>query len=109
MAMAQPKGTKPKTSEPKASEPRDELPAGGTPRAGSEDAGAEGASSSTMGYEEARAALADVVAALESGDATLEEALTLWEQGERYAVVCETWLAGAEERLSKDDRSAPEE
>ncbi len=61
-----------------------------------------------MGYEEARAALAEVVTALESGDATLEEALALWEQGEQYAQICETWLAGAQERLSQQE-SAPSE
>ena len=62
-----------------------------------------------MGYEEARAALADVVAALESGDATLEEALALWERGEEYARICEAWLAGAQERLSQEERlSQPE-
>jgi exodeoxyribonuclease VII small subunit len=41
-----------------------------------------------IGYEEARAALADIVTALESGDATLEEALELWERGEEYARIC---------------------
>ena len=61
-----------------------------------------------MGYEEARAALAEVVTALESGDATLEDALALWEQGEQYAQICETWLAGAQERLSQQE-SAPSE
>ena len=58
-----------------------------------------------MGYEDARAALAEVVAALESGDVTLEEALALWEQGEEYARICQAWLAGAQERLSREERS----
>ena len=62
-----------------------------------------------MGYEEARAALADVVAALESGDATLEDALALWEQGEEYARVCEAWLAGAQERLSQGEQASSDE
>jgi exodeoxyribonuclease VII small subunit len=62
-----------------------------------------------LGYEEARAALAEVVAALESGDVTLEEALALWEQGEEYARVCEAWLAGAQERLSQDERVSQQE
>ena len=83
MAMARAKG-----SDPKASDPGSGSAAGGTPE---------------MGYEEARSALADVVAALESGDATLEEALALWEQGEEYARVCEAWLAGAQERLSQQE------
>jgi exodeoxyribonuclease VII small subunit len=52
-----------------------------------------------MAYEEARAALAEVIAALESGETTLEEALALWERGEEYARVCEEWLAGAQARL----------
>jgi len=46
-----------------------------------------------------------VVAALESGDVTLEEALALWEQGEEYARICQAWLAGAQERLSREERS----
>ena len=60
----------------------------------------------TIGYEDARAALAEVVAALESGDVTLEEALALWEQGEEYARICQAWLAGAQERLSREERSS---
>lgn len=89
MAMARAKG-----SDPKASDPGSGSAAGGTPE---------------MGYEEARAALADVVAALESGDATLEEALALWEQGEEYARVCEAWLAGAQARLNQEERLSQQE
>lgn len=55
---------------------------------------------SPLGYEEARAALAAVVAELESGETTLEEALALWERGEEYARICEEWLAGAQQRIS---------
>lgn len=88
MAMARAKGSDPTASDPKAIDPGSGSAAGGTPE---------------MGYEEARAALADVVAALESGDATLEEALALWERGEEYARVCEAWLAGAQERLSQQE------
>jgi exodeoxyribonuclease VII small subunit len=62
----------------------------------------------TLGYEDARAALAEVVAALESGDVTLEEALALWEQGEEYARICQAWLAGAQERLSQEELSREE-
>ena len=68
---------------------------------GNDPGAADPGATPAMGYEEARAALADVVAALESGDATLEEALALWEQGEEYARVCEAWLAGAQQRLSQ--------
>ncbi len=59
-----------------------------------------------MGYEEARSALAEVVAALESGGITLEESLALWERGEEYARICEAWLSGAQARL---DAAQPEE
>ena len=53
------------------------------------------------GYEESRAALADVVAALEAGDMSLEDALTIWERGETYANECERWLLGAQQRLTE--------
>jgi exodeoxyribonuclease VII small subunit len=50
-------------------------------------------------YEEARAELARVVERLESGGATLEESLALWERGEYLADVCQRWLDGARSRL----------
>jgi exodeoxyribonuclease VII small subunit len=52
-----------------------------------------------MGYEQARDALVEVVRRLETGSATLEESLTLWERGEALAVRCEQWLAGARARV----------
>lgn len=94
MAMARGKG-----SDPKGGEPGSGPVTSSTPAPSLED----------MGYEEARAALADVVAALESGDVTLEEALALWERGEEYARICEVWLAGAQERLSREDPASPAE
>ena len=75
-----------------------------TPDGGSGD-GPDATHEPALGYEDARAALAEVVAALESGDVTLEEALALWEQGEEYARICQAWLAGAQERLSREERS----
>lgn len=54
-------------------------------------------------YEQARAALADIVNRLESGDTTLEEALALWEAGEQWARLCSAWLDGAEARLGTDE------
>jgi len=36
---------------------------------------------------------------LESGGATLEESLALWERGEALATRCQQWLDGARERL----------
>ncbi|EFK99977.1 exodeoxyribonuclease VII, small subunit [Streptomyces sp. SPB78] len=57
------------------------------------------AESPALGYEEARAELVDVVRRLESGGATLEESLALWERGEELAGICRTWLEGARARL----------
>ena len=53
-----------------------------------------------LGYEEARDELADVVRRLETGGASLEESLALWERGEALATRCQQWLDGARERLS---------
>jgi exodeoxyribonuclease VII small subunit len=52
-----------------------------------------------MSYEQARAELATVVEKLESGGATLEESLALWERGEQLAAVCQRWLDAARARL----------
>ena len=65
----------------------------------------------TLTYEQARAELADVVAQLESGGASLAESMTLWERGEALATICERWLDDAAARIeavrpSEDD--APE-
>lgn len=54
-------------------------------------------------YEQARAALAEIVAKLEAGDTTLEEALALWESGEAWARICSQWLDGAQTRLSQEE------
>lgn len=94
MAMARAKGSDRQVSDPQVSD---------------SSSGTKASESPEMGYEQARAALADVVAALESGDATLEEALALWQQGEEYARVCESWLAGAQERLSQEEPINQEE
>lgn len=61
---------------------------------------------STLGYEQARDELIEVVRRLEAGGATLEESLALWERGEELARVCRRWLEGARERL---DRALAEE
>ena len=50
-------------------------------------------------YEAAREELVDVVRRLESGGATLEESLALWERGEALATRCQQWLDGARARL----------
>ncbi|GAA2660612.1 exodeoxyribonuclease VII small subunit [Streptomyces lunalinharesii] len=63
--------------------------------------GAAGAApaESTLGYEQARDELIDVVRRLEAGGTTLEESLALWERGEELAKVCRRWLDGARARL----------
>ncbi len=53
----------------------------------------------TLGYEQARDELVDVVRRLEAGGASLEESLRLWERGEALADRCEQWLAGASAKL----------
>jgi exodeoxyribonuclease VII small subunit len=51
-------------------------------------------------YEQAREELAEVVRQLETGGATLEESLALWERGEVLASICQQWLDGARARLA---------
>lgn len=52
-----------------------------------------------LGYEQARDELAEVVRALEVGGLSLDDALALWERGERLAKHCERQLAGARDRV----------
>lgn len=54
---------------------------------------------SSLSYEEARDELVRVVTELETGAATLEQSLALWERGEALATRCEEWLLGAKARL----------
>lgn len=52
------------------------------------------AATGTLGYEQARDELIEVVRRLEAGGTTLEESLALWERGEELAKVCGTgWRA----------------
>ena len=55
----------------------------------------------TLGYEQARDELADVVRKLEAGGLSLDDAVALWERGEALARRCEEQLAGARERVQK--------
>ncbi len=52
-----------------------------------------------LSYESARDELAEVVSALETGGATLESSLKLWERGEELAKICQEWLDGARKKL----------
>ncbi|MGI8647541.1 MAG: exodeoxyribonuclease VII small subunit [Mycobacteriales bacterium] len=61
---------------------------------------AEATAETAHSYEQARDELAEVVSKLETGGATLEESLTLWERGEKLAAICQEWLDGARQRLA---------
>ncbi len=54
----------------------------------------------TLSYEQARDELVDVVGKLESGAASLEDSLALWERGEALADRCQGWLDAARDRLA---------
>ena len=60
-----------------------------------------------LGYEAARDELVRVVHALESGGASLEESLALWERGNALADRCEEWLQGAKARLDAARATTP--
>jgi exodeoxyribonuclease VII small subunit len=55
---------------------------------------------STLGYEQARDELAEVVRALEVGGLSLDESVALWERGEALGRRCEEQLAGARDRVN---------
>ncbi|MEP6599800.1 MAG: exodeoxyribonuclease VII small subunit [Actinomycetota bacterium] len=57
--------------------------------------------SEQIGYEAARAELAEVVRSLESGGQSLEQSLALWQRGEELASICRQWLDGATARLDE--------
>jgi exodeoxyribonuclease VII small subunit len=57
----------------------------------------------SLGYEQARDELVDIVARLENGQAGLEESMLLWERAEALAAHCSRWLDRAEERLATPD------
>jgi exodeoxyribonuclease VII small subunit len=63
-------------------------------------------------YEQAREELVEVVRRLETGAATLEESLALWERGEQLAAICQEWLDGARARLDaaagRDGTASPD-
>ena len=59
-----------------------------------------GADVRSLTYEQSRAALETVVRALESGEASLEESLALWERGEELAQRCRTLLEGVRARVA---------
>ncbi len=63
-----------------------------------------------MTFEEAMAALEDVVRQLESGDVALETSITLYERGAELKSHCEAKLRDAEEKVAKitlNDKGEP--
>ena len=54
---------------------------------------------SSLGYEECRDELIEVVRVLEQGGLDLDASLKLWERGEELARRCEEHLAGARRRI----------
>lgn len=54
-----------------------------------------------LSYESARDQLVGVVQRLESGQAPLDETMSLWERGEALADHCSAWLDQAEKRLDE--------
>ena len=58
------------------------------------------ASEKKISYEAARDELAQVVSSLETGGATLEDSLKLWERGEALAKICQEWLDGAKAKIA---------
>lgn len=63
----------------------------------------------SLGYEQARDELVEVVRALEQGGLGLDESLALWERGEALAARCEEHLAGARTRVEEALARADEE
>ena len=53
-----------------------------------------------LSYEQARDELISIVAQLEGGQIGLESSMTLWQRGEALATHCNTWLDGAEAKLT---------
>jgi exodeoxyribonuclease VII small subunit len=52
-----------------------------------------------LSYEQARAALDEVVRRLESSTVDLEQSVALWERGNALADLCQAHLDGARERI----------
>lgn len=61
-----------------------------------------------LSYEEAKDQLSAIVATLESGSASLEESMRLWERGEALAAHCTQWLDQAQAAVESSlaDRAA---
>lgn len=54
-----------------------------------------------LSYEQAKARLEEVIAKLEDKELPLDDMVTLWEEGEKLATICQERLTSAKERLEK--------
>jgi len=54
-----------------------------------------------LSYEAARDELGKVLGDLETGSATLEQSMALWERGEALAKHCQDLLAGAKKKIDE--------
>ncbi len=68
-----------------------------------DDGGDKGADSdiAEMSFEQALAALEEVVSRLESGNVPLEESMTMYERGEKLRAHCQARLDAAQSRIEK--------
>ena len=63
---------------------------------------------SELTFEDAQRELESIVQRLESGDASLDEAITLWERGEELYRVCSAKLDAAHGRIEELARRVEE-
>ncbi len=62
-----------------------------------------------ISFEEALSKLEDAVNKLENGEIKLDEAFTMFEQGIKYAKICEEKLTEVEEKVAKIMKDGQEE
>ena len=62
---------------------------------------ADNSQNSEMSFEQALAALEEIVARLESGSVPLDESISLYEKGEELRKQCQARLDAAQQRIEK--------
>jgi exodeoxyribonuclease VII small subunit len=65
-----------------------------------------GTTGDELSYEEARGQLSEIVRQLESGGASLNDSMKLWERGEELAAICQRWLDGAKAKVQASRAAA---
>ena len=61
-----------------------------------------------LSFEQARDELVAIVAQLEQGTESLEEAVKLWERGEELTQVCTAWLEATRAKLEAAREQLPQ-